>query len=191
MTERTIASCPVCGANFLPHGQPFINQKRLMTQGLPITDSNFSFEVLLDNLRSTLNVGSIFRTSDGAGVREIHCCGTCPTPEHPKIVKTSLGAQDFTKWSYHLNALDLVKQKKGSGYKIISLEACEKSTSLFDHAYLDKSVPSLLVVGNEVTGIDPEILENSDEILFIPMHGKKSSLNVSVAFGIAVYTLLH
>jgi len=181
--------CPLCGVELIPQGKPFINQKRIWETGS--TDSHpFSpIEVLLDNLRSTLNVGSIFRTADGAGVHFIYCCGTTPTPEHPKIAKTSLGAEDFTAWEYRRNALDLVKEKKQLGFQIISLEASDKSTSLFEHSSISKQEPTLLVLGNEVSGIDPEILDNSDQTFFIPMLGKKSSLNVAVAFGIAIYTL--
>jgi tRNA G18 (ribose-2'-O)-methylase SpoU len=85
--------------------------------------------------------------------------------------------------------LDLVKEKKQLGFQIISLEASDKSTSLFEHSSISKQEPTLLVLGNEVSGIDPEILDNSDQTFFIPMLGKKSSLNVAVAFGIAIYTL--
>ena len=185
LTERKMTRCPLCGSEFLPQGQPFINAKRNAenpTQALKI-------EVLLDNLRSTLNVGSIFRTADGAGVVKIYCCGTTPTPEHPKIAKTSLGAEDFIPWEYAPNALDIVRAKKANGVGIYSLEASEKSESISSVKNSLRQSPILLVMGNEVSGIDPEILSESDQVLFIPMQGKKTSLNVAVAFGIAIYSL--
>ncbi len=148
-------------------------------------------EVLLDSLRSTLNVGSIFRTADGAGASHIHCCGTTPTPDHPKIAKTSLGAEDFLPWTYVPNALDLVLSKKSAGYAILSIEATQNSADIFTHRQPNVDSPILLVMGNEISGVDPEILQLSDHILHIPMAGKKDSLNVAVAFGIAIYTLTH
>lgn len=180
--------CPLCGADLLPQGPPFINSKRHSPQR-PERSSSLHLEVLLDNLRSTLNVGSIFRTADGAGVEKIYCCGTTPTPEHPKIAKTSLGAEDFTPWKYCPNALDIVLSKKEAGFKVFSLEASDNAEPILPTPVSDRSSPVLLVVGNEVSGIDPEIMHVSDKLLFIPMEGKKSSLNVAVAFGIAIYAL--
>jgi tRNA G18 (ribose-2'-O)-methylase SpoU len=188
LTHRKMERCPVCGSEFTPRGKPFTNyQGQLTNTALP----KRNLEVVLDNLRSTLNVGSIFRTSDGAGVSHIYCCGTTPTPKHPKIEKTGLGAEDFVGWTYCLNALDLVKEKKQDGFKILSIEATAASISIDSYNNNKESQKTLLIVGNEVSGIDPEILRLSDSLLSIPMYGKKSSLNVAVAFGIAVYTLLH
>lgn len=184
LSERRLERCPICGSALIAQGEPFINQKR---EAEPARQTP-RLEVLLDNLRSTLNVGSIFRTADGAGVSAIYCCGTTPTPKHPKIAKTGLGAEDFTAWEYRTNAPDLVREKQKAGYRVVSLEASETARSLFPAPSVE-SRPTLLVMGNEVSGIDPEILKQSDEVLYIPMYGKKSSLNVSVAFGIAVYAL--
>jgi tRNA G18 (ribose-2'-O)-methylase SpoU len=186
LSERHLERCPICGADLIAQGNPFVNQKRQAEE----TARHFHVEVLLDNLRSTLNVGSIFRTADGAGVHSIYCCGTTPTPDHPKIAKTGLGAEDFTAWEYRTNALEVAKEKRQQGFRVTALEAGEESHSLFAHAKIEKQ-PILLVMGNEVSGIDPEILEISDEVLYIPMYGKKSSLNVAVAFGIAVYALFN
>ena len=145
--------------------------------------------LLLDNLRSTLNVGSIFRTADGAGVAHIYCCGTTPTPEHPKIVKTGLGAEGFIPWTYYRNALD-VPELEDTGVEIISLEATSTSADLFieiTQIDIDKSV--LLILGNEISGIDPALMQRSHRVLALPMLGNKSSLNVAVAAGIAMYAL--
>lgn len=171
-----------------PQGDPFINSKRNSPQRHS-NPSSLHLEVLLDNLRSTLNVGSIFRTADGAGVKKIYCCGTTPTPEHPKIAKTSLGAEDFTPWEYCPNALDIVLSKKEAGFQVFSLEASDISEPILPTPVSSRSSSVMLVVGNEVSGIDPEIMRASDKVLFLPMEGKKSSLNVAVAFGIAIYAL--
>ena len=185
LTERKMDRCPLCGAELLPQGSPFINSKRHSEKNL-----NFPrVEVLLDNLRSTLNVGSIFRTADGAGIAHIYCCGTTPTPVHPKIAKTSLGAEGFTAWSYHPNALDVVREKQQQHVEILSLEAGENARSILQFSS-NPPRQALLVVGNEVSGIDPEIMRISNQVLFIPMRGKKTSLNVAVAFGIAIYSIL-
>jgi tRNA G18 (ribose-2'-O)-methylase SpoU len=168
-------------------GTPFTNLKRTAAEAenpLPV------FEVLLDNLRSTLNVGSIFRTADGAGVHKIYCAGTTPTPEHPKIAKTGLGAEDFIPWEYVRNGFDLACQQKAAGVTLLSLEAAPQAQSLVSFPPFSANQHYLFIVGNEVSGIDPEIIALSDVTLFIPMRGKKSSLNVAVAFGIAAYVLL-
>ena len=183
--------CPLCEGELRPQGKPFVNSKRKSEPNKASVQPIAVCEALLDNLRSTLNVGSIFRTADGAGVNHIYCCGTTPTPEHAKIAKTSLGAEGFTSWSYHPNALDQVMLKRQSGYQVISLEATDSSESLFAPLSAPVQSPILLVLGNEVSGIDPEILHNSDKVFYIPMQGKKSSLNVAVAFGIAIYTLIN
>ena len=189
LTERMMQVCPLCGEELIPQGKPFVNSKRHADISPENSSQPVVVEVLLDNLRSTLNVGSIFRTADGAGVKKIFCCGTTPTPLHPKILKTSLGAEEFIPWTYTPNALDLVKTKKQAGYLIFSLEASENSEPILPSVVLQENHPLLLVVGNEVSGVDPEIIEASDRTFYIPMRGKKTSLNVAVAFGIAIYSL--
>jgi len=187
LTQRMMDRCPVCGSVFSPRGVPFKN-----FQGRTIISRNQErhIEVVLDNLRSTLNVGSIFRTADGAGVKHIHCCGTTPTPKHPKIAKSGLGAEDFTAWTYNRNALELTQSLKNQGFLILCLEATENSNPVTDYDSPHPDQKMVLVVGNEVSGIDPAILEVADQVFSIPMLGRKTSLNVAVAFGIAVYALL-
>lgn len=187
LTLQQMDHCPVCGGPFSPRGDPFTNYQGRAENSAA---NQVHLEIALDNLRSTFNVGSIFRTADGAGVAHIHCCGTTPTPRHPKIAKSGLGAEEFVSWTYHRNAVDLLQTSKQDGFVILSLEATLDSTPLLSFAG-DKNLQKvMLVIGNEVSGIDPEILALSDQLLHIPMHGKKSSLNVAVAFGIAVYSLL-
>ena len=146
-------------------------------------------DALLDNIRSTFNVGSIFRASDGAGLRHLHLCGITPTPDNPKVAKTALGAEHSVDWIYHLNAVQAARELKSQGFHICALEASPPSCSIFQVPPDLFASPILLVVGNEVTGVDSELLNISDIVLSIPMHGKKESLNVSLAFGIAAYTL--
>lgn len=146
-------------------------------------------EVLLDNIRSTFNVGAMLRTSDGAGVSHVHLGGITPQPDNPRIAKVSLGAEFAVPWSYHANGLAAVEECKSRGLQILALEILPGAVSLFDIPPETAAQPSLLVVGNEVTGIDPGIQELCDQSFWIPMQGYKRSLNVAVAFGIAVYTM--
>jgi len=151
--------------------------------------SGVVIEALLDNIRSTFNVGSICRASDGAGVSRLHLCGVTPTPENPKVAKTALGSEQSVSWEYHLNAVLAARAIKDQGYTLCTLEAAPGSCSIFEMTPDLVSKPLLLIVGNEVTGVDPDLMVLSDVILSIPMVGKKESLNVSLAFGIAAYTM--
>jgi len=149
---------------------------------------NKAVVAILDNIRSRENVGSIFRTADAAGVSKIYLCGITPQPPHPKISKTSLGADLMVQWEYHKQAWRLVEQLRSEGYKLVALEKNKNSQNLFSQkANYD---PMALIVGNEVSGISTSILKRSDLVISIPMRGQKESLNVAVAFGVAIYTLL-
>jgi 23S rRNA (guanosine2251-2'-O)-methyltransferase len=151
--------------------------------------------VLLDNIRSAWNVGSILRSADGFGFSHAHLCGITPTPENESVTKTSLGAEDSVSWSYHKDAVRLVKGLKAEGWKVYGLEEDARATPLESDSLLSEireQAPRLqvLIVGNEVTGIDPELLDLCDQILYIPMRGEKKSFNVAIAFGIAAYALI-
>lgn len=144
------------------------------------------FYVICDNIRSLENIGSIFRTADALKVTKIYLCGISGTPPNHKISKTALGAEEDIPFEYHKQTLRLIKKLKKDKVFIISLEQDKKSVSY------DKFVPKFplaLVIGNEVKGISKSILSNSDKIIDLPMLGKKESLNVSVAFGIAGYEI--
>jgi tRNA G18 (ribose-2'-O)-methylase SpoU len=155
-----------------------------------VQDSTIQIEGFLDNVRSGYNVGSIFRTADGAGLRHLHLAGITPTPVHSKVRKTALGAESSIEWTYHRNSLAAVNQLKANGYRIWALEGGPMSSPLFGPADTKQQIePILLIVGNELAGIDPGLLSICDRILYIPMLGGKTSLNVVVAFGIAVYQL--
>jgi len=148
------------------------------------------YAVLLDNIRSAWNVGSIFRSADGFGFVHAYLCGITPTPEIEAVTKTSLGAEDSVSWSHHKDAVKLVKGLKKEGFSICALEEDERAVSV-DHASSSKnpSQRKLLIVGNEVTGVDPELLDLCDNIYYIPMRGEKKSFNVAMAFSIAAYAL--
>jgi 23S rRNA (guanosine2251-2'-O)-methyltransferase len=143
---------------------------------------------LLDNIRSAWNVGSIFRTSEGLGIETLYLCGTTPTPENKSVRKTSLGAEDYVDWEYSLNALEMAKKLKREGQTLIALEQDTRAYNLTE-CQIQNSKSPIIILGNEVTGVDPEILDLCDQIVHIPMRGQKRSFNVEVAFAIAAYTL--
>ncbi len=152
-----------------------------------------NFIAVLHNIRSLHNVGSIFRTADGAGVRKIYLCGITPAPvdsfSRPvaQLVKTSLGAEKSVEWQKVFSTARLLKKLKADGYKIIAVEQSKKSVPYFKFSALRGKV--CLIVGNEVRGLPDSVLKLADKILEIPMLGRKESLNVSVAFGIVAYHL--
>ena len=143
--------------------------------------------VLLDNIRSAWNTGSILRSADGFGFSQAYLCGITPTPDHEAVRKTSLGAEDAVPWSYHRDAVKLVKGLKRLGQRIYALEEHEQAMDLVTASAA--AAPSVLVLGNEITGVDPELLDLCDRILHIPMRGEKRSFNVAIAFGIAAFAL--
>ena len=145
--------------------------------------------VLLDNVRSMYNVGSVFRTSDAFMVEEVILCGITGKPPHPEISKTALGADESVNWRYEPDALKTVVKMKKEGWLICVLEQAHGSIPLqnFTPDPLNKF---LLIAGNEVEGVDQGIVDLADFILEIPQHGVKHSLNVSVSTGIALWQLL-
>jgi tRNA G18 (ribose-2'-O)-methylase SpoU len=149
--------------------------------------------VLLDNIRSAWNVGSILRSADGFGFGHAYLCGITPTPENEAVTKTSLGAENSVAWWYHKDAVKLVKGLKKEGHIIQALEEHERAIDIRDAAASESpSRPannSVLIVGNEITGVDPQLIDLCDRVFHIPMLGEKRSFNVAIAFGIAAYTL--
>jgi len=148
------------------------------------------FVVILDNIRSAQNVGSILRTSDASGVDRLYLCGITPTP-YPqrgvdRVSKISLGAEKNVDWEYHNQAWELIEKLKKDGYKIIALEISDDAVGYQDFS---PEFPVALILGNEVKGLGEEILSRVDVILSLPMYGSKESLNVSVAFGITAYKI--
>jgi 23S rRNA (guanosine2251-2'-O)-methyltransferase len=146
-------------------------------------------EALLDNIRSIYNVGSMLRTADGAGLRHLHLCGITPPPDHPKIAKTALGAEQAVGWTRYANGLETAVSLQQRGYQLWALEGAPDAQPLLATA-VPPHAPILLIVGNELAGVDPGILAVCDKVLYIPMQGLKHSLNVASAFAVAAYHLL-
>ena len=184
--------CPVClGETQLTlHVEP-----RPGTEPKPSLNSNHfpasrrELAVLLDNIRSAWNVGSIFRSADGFEFTHAYLCGITPTPDSEAVTKTSLGAENTVTWSYHRDAVKLVQGLKKEGWQVWVLEKHERAISLSTYSDSQSSTPTILILGNEVTGVDPDLLDLSDTIFHIPMYGEKTSFNVAIAFGIAAYQL--
>jgi tRNA G18 (ribose-2'-O)-methylase SpoU len=144
--------------------------------------------VLCDNIRSTYNIGSIFRTSDAALIEKLYLTGYTPYPPRPEIEKVALGSTSSVPWEYFENALDAVKKLKSQKVKIVSLEITQNSRNYIE---VNKSdFPLCLILGNELTGVSNELIELSDFSIEIPQYGFKHSINVSVAYGIAVFELV-
>lgn len=152
--------------------------------------------VILCSIRSLHNVGSIFRTADAAGVDKIYLCGITPTPLdrfgklRQQMTKVSLGAEKTVAWETCFRTGDLIKKLKNEGFEIIALEQNKNSIPYYKFNNR-KNKKVALVVGGEVKGLSKLILDKCDEIIEIPMNGKKESLNVAVAFGIAVFYIIH
>lgn len=142
--------------------------------------------VVLDNVRSRNNIGSVFRTSDAFRVEEIVLCGITSTPPHAEIHKTALGAELSVKWRYFEDTLEAVHQLKGKGYTIFSIEQAENSISL-ESLQLDKSHNYAIILGHEVHGVQQEVIDASNGCIEIPQYGTKHSLNVSVTAGIVIW----
>jgi len=139
---------------------------------------------LVENVRSLYNVGAIFRTADGAGVTKLFLTGISGQPPHREIRKVALGAEESVPWEYFPESVTLVEKLQRENIQIVVLEATDKSIP-YDQA--DFRFPVCLVVGHEYNGVSEEIVKRADFLINIPMRGKKISLNVAVAFGIAVY----
>ncbi len=187
-------ACPSCGAPTEAQGEPYA------TYGAPATTlergAPLRVAALLDNIRSLRNVGSMFRTADGAGVEHLYLGGVTPTPEHPKLAKTALGAEGQVRWSQHPDAFQIAAELVAQGQRLWALEGGSRSRSLFDPQVqrragelCDAGEGVVLVVGHEVSGVDPRIVEQCEQVVHLPMVGFKDSLNVSVALGVAAYWL--
>lgn len=144
--------------------------------------------VVLDNIRSLHNIGSVFRTSDAFRVECIYLCGITAVPPHPEMHKTALGAEFTVDWKYVDNAVEAVDNLKKDGYTVYSVEQAEGSIMLED-IKLDLNRKYAVVLGNEVKGVQQEVIDHSDGCIEIPQYGTKHSLNVSVTAGIVIWDL--
>lgn len=146
---------------------------------LPVT-------VILDNVRSMHNVGSVFRTSDGFAVERVVLCGITAQPPHREIEKTALGATDSVDWYYYEDISEVIKQLKSQGYKVMAVEQVENSISLIDYDPVGTQ-PHALIFGNEVNGVSDEAMQLVDGSIEIPQFGTKHSFNIVVSAGIVLW----
>jgi tRNA G18 (ribose-2'-O)-methylase SpoU len=145
--------------------------------------------VILDDVRSMHNVGAAFRTCDCFAASALYLCGYTPTPPHRDIHKTALGATDTVSWKHFATTMDAVQDAKTAGYKIYAVEQAHDSTQLQDFNW-DGQTPIALVFGNEVNGVNEEVLAMADGCIEIPQWGAKHSLNISVSVGIVLWELV-
>ena len=187
--------CPACGQIITIRSLQIIrevqrqNEKRVSAK--PNAEAHPArFSALLEDIRSLWNVGSMFRTADGAGFTQLYLCGITGSPEQKAATKTSLGAEAHVSWAHYNSALDILPELARTGTQIVVLEKTEKSESL-DNALRMQAIrtPMCLVVGNEVAGVSAESIGCADLACHLPMYGVKTSLNVAVAFGIAAYRI--
>lgn len=143
--------------------------------------------IVLPDIRSAMNIGAIFRTADAVGAKKIYISGYSATPNHPKVAKTAIGAEETVPWEYAENTVQLIEKLRKDGYQIVSLEKNEKSTPISSAKF---TFPVALIAGNEISGVSKEVLSISDMIVHLPMLGTKESLNVATATGIAAYNIL-
>ena len=145
--------------------------------------------VVLDHVRSLYNVGSIFRTCDAFRMNGVCLCGITAQPPNPEIHKTALGAEDSVSWRYFKKTEDAVNWLKEDGYTILAIEQCEGSTMLYNF-HRDSNKKYAIILGNEVKGVQQQVVDMCDGCLEIPQYGTKHSMNVSVTAGIVLWHLL-
>lgn len=144
--------------------------------------------VVLDNIRSLNNIGSVFRTSDAFLIEKIYLCGITATPPHKDIHKTALGSTDSVAWEYAENTIDAINELQEKGVKILAIEQAENATML-DNFTPEKGTTYAVVFGNEVKGVSQEVVSASDTVIEIPQYGTKHSLNISVSCGVVLWDL--
>lgn len=142
--------------------------------------------IVLDNVRSLNNIGSVFRTGDGFRIEKIVLCGISTCPPHRDIYKTALGAEKVVPWEYYENAVDAIRALKNEGKYILSVEQVENSTML-SNLSLEEKAPVALVFGHEIKGVAQSVIDMSDECIEIPQYGTKHSFNISVSVGIVLW----
>lgn len=144
--------------------------------------------IILDNIRSLNNIGSVFRTADAFLVKKIYLCGITAKPPHKDIQKTALGATDSVEWEYAENTLDVITKLKDEGIFIASIEQAELAVNLNDFS-VQKELTYAVIFGNEVKGVQQKVVSASDVVIEIPQFGTKHSLNISVSVGVVIWDL--
>ena len=161
--------------------------ERLSVEGFKAVEKT-PLIVVLDNIRSLNNIGSVFRTSDAFRIEKIYLCGITATPPHKDIQKTALGSTESVEWAYAESTVDLVQKLQADRVQVLSIEQAENATML--DAFTPKPNQTYaLVFGNEVKGVSQEVVNLSDEVIEIPQHGTKHSLNISVSCGVVLWDL--
>ena len=148
------------------------------------------FVIILDNVRSQHNIGAVFRTADAMLLEGVYLCGICCCPPNQEIHKTALGAEDTVNWIYKKHTLEAVEELHNEGYTVLAIEQVEGSTMLGD-LVLDKNKKYAIVMGNEVKGVQQEVVNACDGCIEIPQYGTKHSLNVSVTTGIVLWEFVN
>ena len=161
--------------------------ERLSVEGFKAVEKT-PLIVVLDNIRSLNNIGSVFRTSDAFRIEKIYLCGITATPPHKDIQKTALGSTESVDWEYASNTLELIQKLQADSIQVLSIEQAE------DAKMLNKFMPKpnqtyALVFGNEVKGVSQEVVNLSDDVIEIPQYGTKHSLNISVSCGVVLWDL--
>lgn len=162
---------------------------RLSTEDFKEIDKH-PIHVLLDNIRSMHNVGSVLRSSDAFKVEKVYLCGITPRPPHREIRKTAIGAEESVDWEFHPDPIALAKDLKAEGYQLLSLEQTDESLDISSFQTDLETGKYVLILGHEVEGVNQELIDLCDHALEIPQFGTKHSLNVSVAAGIALHQLV-
>jgi tRNA G18 (ribose-2'-O)-methylase SpoU len=180
--------CPVCGVRMtarpLAIEAGLAAQQRRIRGGSGEAVARLPLAVLVDNVRSLWNVGSILRTADACGVREVVLAGITGAPPRQQISKTALGAEEAVAWRYRADALEALRELTAGGYAPVAVETTPRSLPVERCVW---RTPVCLVIGNEVAGVTPQVLDACPQHASIPMRGVKNSLNVAVAFGIAAH----
>ena len=158
-----------------------------MNDTVSIEPATVRLHLIIDNVRSAYNIGSFFRTADATGCAMLHICGISAHPPNPKLDKTALGALDSVPWQYYVNTLEAVTSLKTENIPIFAIEQTDDSIDYREVKYPD---PVALILGHELNGVHDLALDAADTTVHIPMHGRKSSLNVATAAGIIVYEAL-
>ena len=145
--------------------------------------------VVLDNIRSLNNIGSVFRTADAFLIEAVYLCGITAQPPHREIQKTALGATESVTWKHFESTTDAINELKSSNYKIAAIEQAENSVMLNDFKVI-KDEKIAVIFGNEVKGVEQTVIDNSDVVIEIPQYGTKHSLNISISAGVVLWDLL-
>lgn len=146
--------------------------------------------IVLDNVRSLNNVGSVFRSADAYRVEKVYLCGITAQPPHREIRKTALGATETVAWEYAENTLDIIKKLKADGYQTCAIEQAERSENLF-HFAPQRNSKVAIVLGNEVKGVQQEVVDACDTVIELDQFGTKHSLNIAVCAGIVIYDIFN